>query len=228
MTGLSAAVAAMGALEARPSPANADDEYEEDDNAVDSSLPQFDGSGRLVDSPTSTYDATIKANLAPTFELREEQGATYETPSTWQLSTEGGYRADAVTGKVVNQITIGSQTSEGLTSVTDLGRVEELPTKITKVLPLSADLSKADLLGAAKRTKDGAVYYDLDLVLSPAKCDQAGSIVKGTCLPDRLVLLSAAVVGDHLTVFRLDASPEQYRLSAKAIKAVRESFTVLS
>ena len=158
-------------------------------------VPQFDENGALVDGNGYSEEIQYRAVSA--------DGASVQVIKSW-VGTEGGGLKDPVTGTTASQLVLKSLPTK-LNSIADLGRPEQVP--LIKAFELEADLEKADLVAAAKRTVDGILFYDFDLALPATKCD---ATMATACLPQLVVLLSAAVFGGKLHIVRLDANPEEW------------------
>jgi hypothetical protein len=70
-----------------------------------------------------------------------------------------------------------------------------------------------------------AEYYEYDLAMPAKNCVPE---LATACLPERVVLLSCAVQEGRLHLLQLDAGPDEWRRSGKALKNMRSSFKVLA
>ena len=99
---------------------------------------------------------------------------------------------------------------------------EHTPTSV-KALGLEAELERADMVAAAKRTVDGVLFYEYDLALSPLKCDRE---MATACLPNKVILLAMCVRDGKLHLLRVDADPVQWKRAGAALRLLRSSFAV--
>lgn len=179
--------------------------------AQDAALPVFDEDGSIIDD--SGYSTSVL--MTPV----RQGAASVQVLKAWQKSPDGGL-ADPVTGTTAKSLSfVASQTD--FASIADAGKPENV--KLVRTLGLEAELERADLVAAAKRTVDGVLYYEFDLAL-PAKVCSAE--LATTCLPSLVVLLAACVRDGQLHVLRIDAMPDQWRRAGSALKELRATFAV--
>jgi hypothetical protein len=179
--------------------------------AEDATLPVFDEDGSIIDD--SGYSTKVLKTTV------RQGAASVQVLKAWEKLPDGGLK-DPVTGTTAKSISfVAHQTDFG--SIADAGKPENV--KLVRTLGLEAELERADLVAAAKRTDSGVLYYEFDLAL-PAKVCSAE--LATTCLPSLVVLLAACVRDGQLHVLRIDAMPDQWRRAGSALKALRTTFTV--
>lgn len=179
--------------------------------AEDAALPVFDADGSIIDA--SGYSEKVT-------KIPVKQGpASVQLLKAWQTRPDGGL-ADPVTGTTAKVLSLGSRPTD-LSSIADAGRPENV--KLVRTLGLEAELERADLVAAAKRTDSGVLYYEFDLALPATTCTAE---LATACLPSLVVLLSACVRDGQLHVLRIDAMPDQWRRAGSALKELRATFTV--
>jgi hypothetical protein len=49
---------------------------------------------------------------------------------------------------------------------------------------LLQDVTTADMIALAKMERDGVIYYEWDLAISPKVCAQDQLLIQGLCFPD--------------------------------------------
>lgn len=162
------------------------------------------------------------------------RACSFEVSSLWQVgdtSSNGldsfwGAIVDPVNGEAVTNARMFATPNFRVSSISDLGKVEDV--QVAKALGLDGDDSyrRADLLGAAKRVdkSTGQVYYDWELIASPPPSACPSAV--GCLYPEHIYLISASVLNGVLYVLSLDATPAQWRVTGNSVKRIRNSFTV--
>ena len=162
------------------------------------------------------------------------RACSFEVSSLWQVgdtSSKGldsfwGAIVDPVNGEAVTNARMFATPNFRVSSISDLGKVEDV--QVAKALGLDGDDSyrRADLLGAAKRVdkSTGQVYYDWELIASPPPSACPSAV--GCLYPEHIYLISASVLNGVLYVLSLDATPAQWRVTGNSVKRIRNSFTV--
>jgi len=185
-------------------------------------LPTYDEEGRVVNTAGYSEDTG--------FRLVSDKGdpaASARLLGNWKWEPSGEL-IDPVQGSTatVLQFTARdvplSKKGVPLSSITDLGKPENL--QVQRAFGLEAELERADMVAAAKRTVDGVVFYEYDLALSPLKCDRE---MATACLPNKVILLSSSVRDGKLHLLRVDADAVQWKRAGAALRLLRSSFAVV-
>jgi len=146
-------------------------------------------------------------------------GSSYQVPEGWKTGTTDAW-LDPVGGSQVQSVTLYTADAT-VADITALGKIEYLP--LTK-LPVPKDVTTADMIALVKTERDGVMYYEWDLAISPKVCAQEQLLIQGLCFPDTVVLLSAAVKNGKLSVMEVRSTEAQWKLGSKAIRSLRKSF----
>jgi len=190
---------------------------EEEDDEINPNLPVFDADGRVV----STADGNTKAEvLLKPVDLGE--GASYMVPTIWKEVRGGTGWDDPVGGPQVQEVKLFTSAA-AVDDISKLGRIEYVK---LKNLPVPEELYAADVVGLKKETRNGMLFYEWDLALSPKECGMQQTLVQGVCFPDKVVLLSACVSNGKFYVLQVTSNEQQWKLGSKAIKALRKTFSV--
>jgi hypothetical protein len=226
--GAMAALAMGGSIEVgawvRPNAARADEDDEE--------LAEVEANMKAVMEKNSGEQTFAKqVGLSNVDGVR---ACSFEVSSLWQVgdtSSKGldsfwGAIVDPVNGEAVTNARMFAAPNFRVSSIDDLGKVEDV--QVAKALGLDGDDSyrRADMLGAAKRVdkSTGQVYYDWELIASPPPSACPSAV--GCLYPEHIYLISASVLNGVLYVLSLDATPAQWRVTGNSVKRIRNSFTV--
>jgi len=158
-----------------------------------------------------------------------ESAGSFRASNAWEKNPGGGFK-DRFTGRsVVSSVRISASPTT-LSSMRDLGKVENV--KVADKIPSLGvdDLIRGDLIAASVRTdSSGIVYYAWDLALAPTVCkegEQFGGALG--CSYDRIYLIAAAVKGSNLNTCFIQATAEEWKGHGIALRRLRDSFLVPS
>jgi len=158
-----------------------------------------------------------------------EAGGAFRASNAWEQTASGGFK-DRFTGKIVVSSVRVSATPTTLSSIRDLGKVENV--KVAQSIPSLGveDLIRGDLVAASVRTDDsGVVYYGWDLALAPAVCaegEQFGGALG--CSYDRIYLVAASVKDSMIHTLFVQATAEEWKGHGLSLRRLRDSFEVPS
>lgn len=167
----------------------------------------FNPDGSLKDA-----SSVSGAKFRPIEKSFEGSSAQYEVPEKW-----GGSNSE---GKVTVYRVQGEVQPDRLEKATRTG--------VGKALDFKA-LEPADLISGRTQIRDGKKYYEFDMAVAPASCDQTEDDLRlGFCSYDTIYLLSATVFDKNLYVLAIESDKQQWKRSNSDLKLVRSSFAVSS
>jgi len=161
--------------------------------------------------------------INPSQEIND-QGTFYVVPSAWIPAPAMNSFTDKFTEDRVAQRIAVAKTSTTLTSISDLGKIENV--NAAKALGLDESYIRADLVACAKKKdSNDQLFYQWDLALAPKKCE-AGDQFGGAlgCSNNQVVLLSATVKDNQLVVLQINSNIDEWRKRGTSLRDLRNSF----
>jgi len=164
---------------------------------------------------------------------RETSGDTvFDVPDVWRKTAsdaESGTFAfsNPVSGKVLDQIIVREfEAPQGITSTKDLGKIEKI--KPSKAFGATKEVDAADMVAAAVRKGTGSktVFYDFDFAIAPKTCSRENEMLVGSCMYEKIILLSCCVTNGGIYVLEISASSEEWKKNGPSLRSVRDSFNV--
>ena len=177
-------------------------------------LPTYDEEGKVIN--TAGYEEVTGFR---SISGKDDAASSAQLLGNWKWEPSGEL-IDPVQGSTATVLQFSATASE-LQNIKDLGKPENV--KLVKALGLEAELERADMVAAAKRTVDGVLFYEYDLALSPLTCDRE---MATACLPNKVILLAMCVRDGKLHLMRVDADPVQWKRAGAALRLLRSSFAV--
>jgi len=150
-------------------------------------------------------------------------GVKFAVPSGWKGTVvDGGLSfADPVSGPV-GAVSVVVTPAAGKASIKDLGKIERI--NFVKALGADVSLKNADMVAAeVRKSGSGTVYYKFVLALAPKECSREKEMVPGSCMYDKIALLSGCVKDGTVYLMQVFADADQWKKNGPALREVIDS-----